>query len=109
MNIKQTIKNHPRRVGGCCLAVMGVTLILVIITLSSSGSSEGYKNRILYHLNTDLLTDPQTEADKIMAAWSYDSHRPSVAELKTAAQLAQEGYLSSVRCMRVRNMNISEI
>ena len=67
------------------------------------------KNRILYHLNTDLLTDPQTEADKITAAWLYDSIEPSVSELKTAAQLAQEGYLSSVRCMRVRNMNISEI
>ena len=36
MNIKQSVKNHPRRVGGCCLALMGVTLIIVIITITSS-------------------------------------------------------------------------
>ena len=36
MNVKQSIKDHPRRVGGCCLALMGVTLIIVIITITSS-------------------------------------------------------------------------
>ena len=51
----------------------------------------------------------QTEADNIQAAWSRGSHFPSEAELKTAAQLAQEGYLSSVRNLRIVNKNISEI
>ena len=34
---------------------------------------------------------------------------PSEAELKTAAQLAQEGYLLKVKHMRIENKNISEI
>ena len=34
---------------------------------------------------------------------------PSEDELKTAAQLAQEGYLSSVKKMNIVNRNISEI
>ena len=55
--------------------------------------------------------DPQkqTEADNITAAWSRVSHKPSVPELKTAAQLAHEGYLSSVKYLDIRNRNISEI
>ena len=50
----------------------------------------------------------RTEADKITAAWSL-SHFPSEAELKTATQLAQEGYLSSVKYMKIVGRNISEI
>ena len=55
--------------------------------------------------------DPQkqTEADNIQAAWSQSSYYPREDELKTAAQLAQEGYLSSVKYMRIRNKNLSEI
>ena len=34
---------------------------------------------------------------------------PDEAELKTATQLAQEGYLSSVRNLRIVSRNISEI
>ena len=34
---------------------------------------------------------------------------PSEAELKTAAQLAQEGYMSTVEYMRIMSKNISEI
>ena len=45
----------------------------------------------------------------ITAAWSDDSHIPSEAELKTAAQLSQEGYLSSVKYMDIYMDNISEI
>ena len=69
MNIKQSIKDHPRRAGGCCLALMGVTLILVIITITSSRGNT--KTRILYQAYIkfiDVLTDPllkQTEADNI--------------------------------------------
>ena len=45
-----------------------------------------------------LFTDPlilklKTEAYTIQDAWSLDSHNPSEAELKTAAQLAQKGLL----------------
>merc|ERR1712179_552609 len=55
--------------------------------------------------------DPQkqTEADKIQAAWSDWRHTPSEAELKTAAQLAQESYLSSVKNLDISDKNISEI
>ena len=58
-----------------------------------------------------LFTDPlkRTEADNIQAAWSDVSHEPYEAELKRAAQLAQEGYLSSVTYMRISNKNLSEI
>ena len=66
------------------------------------------------HLNIKLIylfTDPlkRTEADNIQAAWSDLRYEPSEAELKTAAQLAQEGYLSSVKNMQIENKNISEI
>ena len=56
-------------------------------------------------------TDPQKrkEADKIWVAGTNRFYEPSLAELKTAAQLAQEGYLSSVEHMRIEDMDISEI
>ena len=50
----------------------------------------------------------RTEADKITAAWSDFDHESSEAELETAAQLAQEGYLSSVKYMDIYR-NFSEI
>ena len=55
--------------------------------------------------------DPQkqTEAYKIQAAWSQWSHFPSEAELKRAAELAQEGYLSSVKFMKIINKRVSKI
>ena len=55
--------------------------------------------------------DPQkqTEADNIQAAWSDERHVPSEAELKRAAELAQEGYLSTVKIMKIVNVDISEI
>ena len=55
--------------------------------------------------------DPKkrTEADAISTAWSKESHRPSAAEVQRAAVLAQEGYLTSVKEMDIRNINISEI
>ena len=51
----------------------------------------------------------QTEADNIQTAWSHWTNFPSGAELKTAAQLAQEGYLSTVKNMRIYHRDISEI
>ena len=55
--------------------------------------------------------DPQWTpvADAISSAWSKESHRPSAAEVQTAAVLAQEGYLTSVKEMDIRNINISYI
>jgi len=61
--------------------------------------------------------DPQkqTEADNIQAAWADIYRVPSedalkrAAELKRAAQLAQEGYLSSVKNIQIVNVDISEI
>ena len=55
--------------------------------------------------------DPQkeTEADKIEVNWYRREYKPSEAEVKTAAQLAQEGYLSSVKYMTIVGRDISEI
>ena len=55
--------------------------------------------------------DPQKwdEAENIKSALNYIYHWPSEDELKTAAQLAQEGYLSSVKNLRIEDRNISEI
>ena len=57
------------------------------------------------------LTDPQkqTEAENIQAAWSQDTYTPKLSELKTAAQLAQEGYLTSVKNMKIWRKDLSEI
>ena len=56
-------------------------------------------------------TDPQkkTEADRIQAAWSQESHVPSKTEVERAALLAQEEYLTSVKYLDIRDMNISDI
>ena len=51
----------------------------------------------------------QTEADNIQAAWSLFSHYPSRDELKAAAQLAQDDYLSSVKNMWIEDKDLSEI
>ena len=56
-----------------------------------------------------IVKNKKSYADNIQAAWSQSSHKPSEAELKTAAQLAQEGYLSSVKYLRISHNNISEI
>ena len=56
------------------------------------------------------LSDPQkkTDADKIQADWSL-SHSPSEAEVKRAALLASEGYLTSLKCMEIGDINITDI
>ena len=46
MNIKQTIKNHPRRVGGSFLALMGAAVILVIMMINSSGGGQTKMNLV---------------------------------------------------------------
>ena len=56
--------------------------------------------------------DPQqkrTEADRIQAAWADSDYQLTVAEVRSAALLAQEGHLTKVRCMIIRNMDISDI
>ena len=45
----------------------------------------------------------------IQAAWSQGLHLPSKTEVERAALLAQEQYLTSVKCMRIENMDISDI
>ena len=44
-----------------------------------------------------------------MSDWSQFSHGPSVSEVRSAALLAWEGYLTSVKYMNIRNMDISDI
>ena len=51
----------------------------------------------------------QSAADKIQSAWSQGSHEPSVEEVRSAALLAWEGYLTSVKYMDIRNIDISDI
>ena len=63
--------------------------------------------RVIFLISAD--SQKQAEADNITAILSQDWHFPSEAELKTAAQLAQEGYMSTVEHMRIMSKNISEI
>ena len=51
----------------------------------------------------------QSAADKIQSAWSQSSHAPSVEEVRSAALLAWEGYLTSVKNMYINNIDISDI
>ena len=37
MNLKESVKNHPHRVGVCCLALTGVIVIIIIVLNVSSG------------------------------------------------------------------------
>ena len=55
--------------------------------------------------------DPQkvTEAARISSSWLGWSHKPSVTEVRRAALLAWEDYLTSVKCMDIRNMDLSDI
>ena len=57
------------------------------------------------------LNDPQKldDAVKIRADWSRASHRPRWDEVKRAALLAWEGYLTSVQFMSIENMSITGI
>jgi len=59
----------------------------------------------------DLLSDPKKrfEADKIKEEWRQITHRPTLSEVKQAALLAWEGYLTSLEFMNIRNMDITEI
>ena len=66
---------------------------------------------LVYNFPVFISADPQkqTEADRIKAAWSQSSQFPSVAEVRSAALLAQEGYLTSVKRMYIGHMDISDI
>ena len=57
-------------------------------------------------------TDPQkrSEADRIQAAWSQPwGHKARKTEVERAALLAQEEYLTSVKYLDIRDMDISDI
>ena len=45
-----------------------------------------------------------TEAAKISSSWSQELHRPSVAEVRRAALLAWEDYLTSLEYMEIEDM-----
>jgi len=49
------------------------------------------------------------DAVKIGTRWMEYSHKPSVSEVRLAAQLACEGHLTSVERMRLENLDISDI
>merc|ERR1712137_214850 len=53
--------------------------------------------------------EEKTEAEKIHADWSQSSHTPTIAEVKTAALLAWAGYITSLKKMIMKNMDISGI
>ena len=56
------------------------------------------------------MSDPQKkiDADKIQADWSQ-FHKPTKAEIKTAALLAWEGHLTSVEYMMIEKISIRDI
>ena len=56
-----------------------------------------------------IMDTRKTEADKIQADWSQFSHCLSVAEIKRAAQLAWEGFLTSMECMWIYDKSITDI
>ena len=47
-----------------------------------------------------------SEADQISSSWSQSSHEPSVTEVRRAALLAWEDYLTSVKRMVIKNMDL---
>ena len=57
----------------------------------------------------EFVNTRKTEADKIETAWSKCCYRPSEAELVKAAQLAWEGFLDSVKFLRMENISIRDI
>ena len=77
-------------------------------SISSEKQMDGNGNTIIV---TNLLVDPNRmiKADKIKEEWRQITHKPSVPEVKQAAELAWEGYLTSVECMNIGNMDITEI
>jgi len=77
-------------------------------SISSENQVDGNGNT----LNViNLLIDPKKmiEADKIKEEWKLITHKPILSEVKQAALLAWEGYLTSLECMNIRNMDITEI
>ena len=51
----------------------------------------------------------EEDAARIMVDWSQLSHPPSLTEVRLAAQLSWEGHLPSVKRMKLRNMDLSDI
>ena len=56
-----------------------------------------------------ILLDPQSDAEKIQDVWTNMRHEPSISEVRTAALLAWEGYLTSIKYMSLVNLDISDI
>jgi len=77
-------------------------------SISSKKQMDGNGNTINV---INLLSDPKKrfEADRIKEEWRQITHKPIVSEVKQAAQLACEGYLTSVEYMNIGNMNITKI
>jgi len=76
----------------------------------NSNSSEKQMNGLTLR-ETNNLNDPKKryEAGKIKDDWRHISHKPEVSEVKKAALLAWEGYLTSVENMIIKNMDITDI
>ena len=61
-------------------------------------------------MDSELMKAKRTEADRIQAAWSQGSpHVPRGAEIKRAALLAWEGFLTSVQCLLISHTSIRNI
>merc|ERR1712184_129962 len=67
-------------------------------SISSKKQMDGNGNTINV---INLLSDPKKrfEADRIKEEWRQITHKPIVSEVKQAAQLAWEGYLTSLEFM----------
>ena len=57
----------------------------------------------------EFLKARRAEAETIQADWSVWWQRPSEAEVERAAQLASQGFLTSVEVMRMEHISIRDI
>ena len=96
MNIKQSVRNHPRRVGVCCLALVMVTLIIIVIILNvSSGLDDHTESCDMDHMT------PLSQLGSLLA-----STQCPVLVLRNVA-LSEENTLALVTAMRARVQEVT--
>ena len=59
--------------------------------------------------STDKVKDPKQEIDAQRISTWTEKQIPTLAELKSAIELVKNGYLSSIRCLVLKYLNISDI
>ena len=69
----------------------------------------GLKFSIIIEIPKRLINDViESLAARIRDKWA-DGHCPSLPEIITAASLAHHGFLRSVKCMRLRDVDLGSV